>query len=73
MHRQDYWTQKEIEILKEHYTYASKEELLELLPKRSWHAIQNKALKLGLKRRTKFKNEQDFKKYLESLRKVVEF
>ncbi|RLE64019.1 MAG: hypothetical protein DRJ47_08645 [Thermoprotei archaeon] len=73
LHRQDYWTKEEIEILEQHYTYASKEELLELLPKRTWNAIQNKAKQLGLKRRTRFKNEQDFKEYLESLRKVVEF
>lgn len=73
LHREDYWTQEEIEILKEHYTYGDKEEILELLPRRTWRAIQNKARQLGLKRRTRFKNEQDFKDYLESLRKVVEF
>jgi len=73
LRRPGYWSQEEIEILKENYTYSSKEKLLELLPKRTWHAIQNKARQLGLKRRTRFKNEQDFKEYLESLRKVVEF
>jgi len=71
--RPEYWSKEEIEILQEHYTYSSKEELCSLLPKRTWSAIQKKARELGLQRRTKFKNEQDFKQYLESLRKVVEF
>lgn len=46
-----YWTEEEINLLKTHYpTSISTEELLKLLPRRSYSAIKTIAKKLGIKR-----------------------
>lgn len=42
------WTDEEIELLKEHYSTATLDELMELLPGRSEESIRIKAHKLGL-------------------------
>jgi len=45
------WSQEEIEILKKYYSTLPKNKLMQLLPKRSWVAIQSKAEKeLGLRK-----------------------
>ena len=46
--RQIGWSDKDTEILKENYYKASKEELMKMLPGRSWSAIVGKAYRLGL-------------------------
>jgi Recombinase len=38
------WTQEELDILREHYPTASKDDVLRYLPKRSWNAIMRKAI-----------------------------
>lgn len=42
------WTEKEIVILKNNYSILNKEELLEIMPKRTWLSIMAKAEKIGL-------------------------
>lgn len=42
------WTKKEIELLKISYNNMPKDKLLELFPRRTWCAIENKASKLGI-------------------------
>lgn len=45
------WTKQEIEVLKEKYATAPREEIQRALPRHlSWPGIRNKALKLGLHR-----------------------
>jgi len=44
------WTPEEINILRELYSVAPKEEILKALPRRSWNAIQLKAERMGLRR-----------------------
>jgi hypothetical protein len=44
------WTEGEINILREHYPQASKEELMNLLRGRTWTSIASKARKLRVKR-----------------------
>lgn len=46
------WQFKENEILKKHFAIASREELLILLPKRTWSAIRAQGERLHLKRKT---------------------
>lgn len=48
-HYDYYWTDREIEILKIHYPYRNKDQMLLLLPDRSWEGIQQRAYKLNLK------------------------
>jgi len=45
------WHKQELETLKAHYFKISKEELVNLLPNRTWRAIHAKALQLGFKYR----------------------
>jgi hypothetical protein len=42
------WQNKEIRLIKRYFTTRSKQEILNLLPTRSWAAIHQKALALGL-------------------------
>jgi DNA invertase Pin-like site-specific DNA recombinase len=44
------WTDDELEILREHYESAGQDELVEMLPGRSWWAISRKGRYLGLSR-----------------------
>jgi len=46
--RQIGWTREDVKILKDNYYKTSKEELMKLLPGRSWSAITGKAYRLGL-------------------------
>jgi len=68
-----FWTLEEEEKLKKLYPYASKEELLEAFPKRSFTAITRKAQVLGMKRRAIFKNQKEFSNYVKKLRELAEF
>src|SRR5258708_4407921 len=45
------WKPKENDILRKFFTKASRQELLELLPQRSWGAIVARGERLGLKRK----------------------
>jgi len=44
------WQEHELEVLRNLYSTATRQELLRLLPARTWHAINNRANELGLKR-----------------------
>ena len=44
------WSEEEKKILRKHYERKDKKELIELLPYRSWAAINHYAQKLNLKR-----------------------
>lgn len=44
------WTEQEVQLLKEMYEIAPKQELLKLFKGRSWQSIRGKAQSLGLKR-----------------------
>jgi hypothetical protein len=44
------WLEKEQQILRKFYPCLTREKLLQLLPRRSWKAIETKASLLGLKR-----------------------
>jgi hypothetical protein len=46
------WTEEEIEILKEHYLKTSWDELLKILPNRTYNGIMHKANRLGLYRKS---------------------
>lgn len=62
------WTIKEEKILEENYLEASKEELLSLLPTRTWSAIKAKAMKLGVCQSfEEYRNSDEVKKKLRSL------
>lgn len=56
------WTEEEIKILKDNYATLSREELIYLLPSRTWIAIQIKASKIKL---TWPMVEQRFWKYVD--------
>jgi DNA invertase Pin-like site-specific DNA recombinase len=45
-----HWKEWEIDLVRRHYTTMPQEELLALLPHRSWHSIHHKAEKLGIAR-----------------------
>ena len=53
------WTNEEVEILKSNYTNKSKEELMILLPHRSWSSILTKANKLSINKRNYWTPEED--------------
>ncbi len=63
------WTQKEEEIVKKYYLKIPKEQLLALLPNRSWEAIKLKALQLGVAR--KKEEVRRSKEVIERLRKLA--
>lgn len=46
-----YWTEKEEQLLKDHYRKSSKEKIKTLIPRRSWDSIIKKAYALGLSRK----------------------
>ena len=46
--RQIGWREEDVKILRENYHTASKEELMKMLPGRSWSAIRGKVYRLGL-------------------------
>lgn len=48
-----FWTEEEIEILKEHYEYSSHEKLEEVLPRFTIEKMRIKASQLGIKRKVK--------------------
>jgi len=68
-----FWTPEDEEKLRELYPYASEEKLLEAFPKRTLTAIIRKAQILGVKRRTIFKNQEEFNSYVKKLRELAEF
>ena len=45
------WTEEEIALIREHYATSSREELMRLLPGRSYAGIQHKASRLGMAKR----------------------
>lgn len=49
-YRKDAWTEAEVAVLKDKYALGTKEEILQLLPMRTWGSIHAKARKLGLPR-----------------------
>lgn len=49
-HSQPKWTNKELEILKDKYPRAPKEDVLAALPGRNWNAIKVKATNTGIRR-----------------------
>ena len=54
------WTQKETKLLQQHYSTTPKEEILKLLPERTWKAIHAKAYNEGLHREKPFTyNEEE--------------
>lgn len=55
------WTEAELSSLRQLYPFASKEELLEALPERSWTSICVKAQRLKLKRNTRIKSILNYK------------
>jgi hypothetical protein len=59
----NYWTEKEIDLLKENFKKLSKNELMTLLPNRTWSSILTKANKIGVNKRILWdKNEDDLLK-----------
>lgn len=52
-----YWSSDEKKIIFKHYEHEIKEELMKLLPQRTWRAIKNEGGKLGLERRKWSKKE----------------
>lgn len=57
------WTAEEIKILQNNYNFQHSEDLYNLLPNRTWQAIQNKSNRLGLHYQT-ITSEQRFWKYV---------
>jgi ribosomal protein S27AE len=55
------WSEEEIRILKEHYPFDTKENIQNLLKKRTWKSIIQKANTIGLKRKIRVKLLLDFK------------
>lgn len=58
-HSKNMWTEEEDQILKDHYSDTPKEELLEMLPGRTIHAIYGRANKLDLSKDEEFVYEQN--------------
>lgn len=48
--KENVWDKEEIELLKKYYPTTSKDEILKLLPKRSWSAITHKVLKFKIRK-----------------------
>jgi hypothetical protein len=55
---QPLWTDEEREIVKAYYATAQRETLLQLLPTKTWRSIRTEASTLGVKRLTKFREEE---------------
>lgn len=53
------WTEEEIKILKDNYSYCNKNEIMELLPNRKIGNINSKASRLGLKKENYRWNKDD--------------
>lgn len=53
------WTTKEVELIKSYYSDTSKEEMVKLIPLRTWEQIKCKAWDLGLKMSSKLKAQID--------------
>lgn len=53
------WTKNEIEILTNNYGNLSKEELMQLIPSRTWSSILTKANKLGINKRYLWTEQED--------------
>ena len=47
------WTERELAFVKEHYETADIDELVEMLPRRTWESIREVGRRLGLSRATK--------------------
>jgi hypothetical protein len=48
------WTEDEVEILRQHYPATDQDELLTMLPGRTWRAIRCKARNVGVRREPQF-------------------
>lgn len=46
--RQIGWRKEDVDILRKNYKTTTKEELMKMLPGRSWSAIRGKVYRLGL-------------------------
>lgn len=58
-----YWDEQELQIIKDLYSIKSKQEIIELLPRRSWQGIQKKASvihSLKVKYKTRCELNRDF-------------
>lgn len=53
------WSEKELKILKYNYSNLTKDELLKVLPDRSWSSILTKANKIGVNKRYSWTNKED--------------
>ena len=59
------WSAEEVEILKKYYTWAPRDTILKLLPRKTWKQIRKKAELLGLKRsRIPQENREKILKYM---------
>jgi len=67
------WSEREIEVLEELYTNpnVTRDDMLKVLPDRTWKAIRIKANDIGLKRDS-ISGKID-EEYLKKLKEVVEF
>src|SRR5262249_54292931 len=45
-----YWTEEEIQYIKQNYPFAAKSDIIKNIPNRKWAAISRKACDLGIKR-----------------------
>lgn len=57
--KMNYWTDSETKILLDNYNKCSKEEMMNLLPNRSWSAILSKANKKSIQKRFLWTQEED--------------
>lgn len=57
--KMNYWTDSELELLLNNYDKCSKEEMMNLLPGRSWKAILSKAHKQSIQKRFSWTQEED--------------
>lgn len=53
------WSNTEMRILREHYETATRNELMAMLPERSWESITCKARHLGLTRSNEFRHRRE--------------
>jgi hypothetical protein len=63
------WSENEINIIIENYEKTSKDEIIELLPYRSWNSIKLKANNLSLNRSSDFQRESNMKILLKDVTK----
>jgi len=52
------WTVEDVNIIKEYYTNSTEEEMLKLLPSRTWNEIQHKSSRLNIRKYREFKEDR---------------